>query len=181
MVTEKIGDIFAEFENGGINVLVHQANCFHTMGGGIARIIAQKYPAAKEADEKTFRGDREKLGTFSVATLADGRRIVNVYSQFDTSAMKNTADDIKDSVEAAMAVVGRATRYDAVVVGLTKLRNVIEKAKDPSKYTIGIPYGYGSDLAGGSWKIVKAIIESVFGDSKVNVVIVRLPDKPDLK
>ncbi len=181
MVTEKIGDIFQEFENGGINVIAHQANCFHTMGGGIARVIAQKYPAAKKVDNETLRGDREKLGTFSVAVLPDGRRIVNVYSQYDTSAMLNTQDDIKDSVEEAMAEVGRATRYDAVVAGLTRLESLIRKSKEPSKYTIGIPYGYGSDLAGGKWKIVKAIIYSVFEKSPVNVVIVRLPDKPELE
>lgn len=180
MIKEKIGDIFEEFEKGGINVIAHQANCFHTMGGGIARIIAQRYPLAQEVDNKTLRGDREKLGTFSLASLPDGRKIVNIYSQYDTSAMLNTQDDIKDSVEESMALCGRATRYDAVVSAFEKLERIIAGAKNPEKYTIGIPYGYGSDLAGGSWTIIRAIIERVFGKSPVKVLIVRLPDKPDL-
>lgn len=180
MIKEKIGDIFVEFESGKINVIAHQANCFHTMGGGIARIIAQKYPAAKEADEKTLRGDREKLGTFTIGVLPDGKKIVNIYSQYDTSAMLNTQDDIRDSVEEAMSQSNRATRYDAVVAGFIKLEKVIREAKNSDKYIVGIPYGYGSDLAGGSWKVVRAIIESVFGTSPVKVMIVRLPDKPNL-
>ncbi len=181
MVKEIIGDIFAEFEAKRINVIVHQANCFHTMGGGIARIIAQKYPAAILADEKTHRGDREKLGTYSIGSLEDGRKIVNVYSQFDTSSMLNTQDDIKENLEEAIVATGRATRYDAVQVGLSSLEKAIVKAGKEEKYVLGIPYGYGSDLAGGSWTIVRAIIQSVFGESKVKVIIVRLPNKPELK
>lgn len=180
MVKEIIGDIFEEFESGRINVLVHQANCFHTMGGGIARIIAQRYPEADAADRKTLRGDKEKLGTFTVATLKDGRRIVNVYSQHDTSGGGNTQNDIRDSLEEAMAVTGRATRYDAIVAAFERLERVVSASKDPSKFSLGIPYGYGSDLARGSWTIVRAIIESIFGKSPINVTIVRLPNKPDL-
>ncbi len=179
-VTEQIGDIFESFEKGEVNVIIHQANCFHTMGGGIAKIIAQKYPCAKQVDDATLRGDKEKLGSFSIAHLPDGRKIINVYSQHDTSAMLNTEDDIKDPIEEHMADTGRATRYDAVVAGFQRIEQIISSAKNPEKYIVGIPYGYGSDLAGGSWTIVRAIIESVFGKSIAKVIVVRLPNKPNL-
>jgi hypothetical protein len=176
MLKEIVGDIFEEFEAKRINVLVHQANCFHTMGGGIARVIAERYPVAAEVDRgKTLRGDKDKLGTYSIAKLPDGRRIVNVYSQFDTSAMMNTQEDIRDTIEEAMADTGRATRYDAVDVALRDLEEALATSKLVTQYVLGIPYGYGSDLAGGSWTIVRAIIESVFAESPVKVIIVKLP------
>ncbi len=179
-VKEKVGDIFQSFESGEVNVILHQANCFHTMGGGIAKIISGKYPAAKEADDKTLRGDKEKLGTFTFANIEGKGKILNVYSQYDTSAMKNTMDDIKDSVEEEMAARGRATRYDAVVAAFQKIEESLSKSKALDKTVVGIPYGYGSDLAGGSWTVVRAIIESVFGKSKVRVLIIRLPDSKEL-
>ena len=181
MVTEKTGDIFEEFENGGINVLIQQCNNFHTMGGGIARIIAEKFPIASEVDKKTLRGDRDKLGTFSVAILPDGRRIVNIYSQHDTSAMQNTQDDIQDNIEIAMEKAKRATRYDAIVAALETLRDSIASSKNPAKFKLGIPYGYGSDLAGGRFSVVRAIIKTVFDDSGIEVVIVKLPNAKNLE
>ena len=55
------------------------------MGAGIAKSIKQLFPAAYEADLATEKGSRDKLGTFSSATVdCDGREltIVNAYTQF---------------------------------------------------------------------------------------------------
>lgn len=163
MIIEQVGDIFEEFEAGRINVIAHQCNCMHTMGGGIARIIAERYPEAKEADNKTVRGDFSKLGTYSLAFLSKGRKIVNIYGQ----AVPSTKE--------------RATNYDAIYRGLESLEAAIRSASVCDKYTIGVPYGLASDLAGASWRVIRAMLENIFGDSPVKLVIVRLPTMRELK
>jgi O-acetyl-ADP-ribose deacetylase (regulator of RNase III) len=63
--------------------IIHQANCFNTMGSGIACQIRQRYPEAYEADCKTISGDRSKLGKFSWVKTNDGKyHIYNCYSQY---------------------------------------------------------------------------------------------------
>ena len=63
-------------------LIIHGCNCFHTMGAGVAKALRQAYPEVIEADRKTIRGDKSKLGSFSIAYLMDGRRILNCYTQF---------------------------------------------------------------------------------------------------
>lgn len=180
MVKEVVGDLLADFKAGKVNVILHQANCFHTMKSGIAGAIVRQYPEAEKADNKTLLGDKNKLGTYSVATIDKIGRIVNIYSQFDIVGSPHTQDDIKDVIDEGLEKVGRATRYDAIAVAMTDIRNMIEKSKAEAKFKIGVPYGYGSALGGGSWSVVRAIIESVFAKSKVEVIIVRLPSQPEL-
>ena len=141
------------------------------MGAGIARIIAKLFPEAKEADDETISGDVEKMGefTFSVSNYNDNLfYIFNMYSQL--------------GIGSNGTISGRNTRYDDMVNALNKIKKFIESMiDDDNKPILGIPYGLGSDLAGGSWTIVRAIIESVLGDAEFDVVICRLPDSKELK
>lgn len=162
MIREIEGNLLDWPEN--VNVMVHQANCFHTFGGGIARAIAQKYPEAPKADEEqSIYGDENKLGTFTVVKLADGKRIVNLYGQHKTSASE------------------RMTNYEALYTGLNTLHNVILQSDNAKDYVIGIPYGIGCGLGKASWRIIKTMIEVIFGKSDIPVVIVRLPNTPEFE
>jgi O-acetyl-ADP-ribose deacetylase (regulator of RNase III) len=162
MVTEINQDIFTV----KADAIVHQANCFHTMGSGIARFIRENFPEAYDADCATKKGDSEKMGTFSFAAIKNPRYpnvslIINLYSQFDFS---------RDM---------RHTRYDALVDGLTLLRDKLRaKAKGKTR-TIAIPYRIGSNRGGGDWKIVRAIIDSVFGNENDFNVLICVPDEPE--
>ena len=87
-------DLFVE----KTHVLIQGCNCFHTMGAGVAKIIKDKYPMAYEADLETKKGDRNKLGTYSLVDVRDVKDsntiyIVNLYSQF-TYWDKNDMFDI---------------------------------------------------------------------------------------
>lgn len=122
--------------------LIHQANCFRTMGAGIALQIANRYPEAYEADKKTPNGAIEKLGTFSYATVngKNDKFVFNLYSQHRFGGNQ------------------RNTSYDALLDGLEKIfefscRNEIER--------LGIPHGMGCMLGGGEWEIVNKLIEVV--------------------
>jgi hypothetical protein len=165
MIPEVLGDIFDTPPD--TTVIAHQANCFNTLGDGIAHgiagVIGKRYPEAAAADAATVKGDKSKMGTFSVGKCEDGRIVANIYSQFEY-----TGD--------------RPTSYDAVVTGMEALRAYLtQQASVGKEYTLALPYGYGSLRGGGSWHIVKAIIESVFSDVPFDVIIVRLPAQATLK
>jgi len=142
------------------NAIVHQANCFCTMGSGVAAQIRKKYPEAYEADCATEKGGESKLGTYSWALAEDGKYIFNLYSQFDFGY---------DG--------GRRTSYDALVNGFEKIKDNAEKqVKVLGKaFVVAIPYKIGSDLGGGNWQIVRAIIKEIFLDSEVELVVVCRP------
>lgn len=139
---------------GQLDVVVHCANCFHVMGGGIAKSIREQWPQAYEADLQTQYGDIRKLGDFSVAkgTADSGKpfSIINLYGQYDFGADKQCY-----------------LHYGALSTALHKIANLY-KGK-----TIGLPYGIGCGLAGGDWPTVNQIInEELHG---MSFRIVRLP------
>ncbi len=161
MIIEIVGDLLCTKE---CNIIVHQANLFHTFGAGIARSIREKFPEAYAADCKTNNGDPNKLGTFSTAQITDQRNttieyIVNLYSQ--------TGLGSKD----------RQTSYDYMVVGLEALKERLDKRHAAGKKVcLGIPFQIGCGLANGSWTVVHAVIESIFKDAPYDVCIYTLPE-----
>lgn len=130
------GDLLKFALEGRFDVIVHQCNCFHNFGAGIALQILKKFPLAFEADKTTEYGSKAKLGSISYCTIPLGRGfiIANGYSQFGCG-------------------VGRLqTNYEAV-------RRVFQKVKKEfSGMKIGYPL-YGSGLAGGNWEIISKIID----------------------
>lgn len=130
------GDLLMLAQNGQFDVIVHGANCFCTMGGGIAKQIKSQYPEAYDADLKTIPGDRTKLGTYTQARTRDGLTIVNAYTQYRF----NRTGERQDLFE-----------YDAFERILNKLANEFPNSR------FGFPL-IGAGLAGGDLiKIVTAI------------------------
>lgn len=139
------------------NVAIHCCNAQKTMGSGIALTIKERYPAAYEA----YMASEMTLGTFSVATLEDGKKIVNLIGQ------RYYGGDGK-----------RYVNYEALHEGLETLKNSLEAAlQEGRSYTLAVPYKIASDRAGGSWEIVEAMLKSLFDKSPVTCYIVRLPEK----
>lgn len=146
MIREIQSDIF----EAPIDCLIHQANCQCTMGGGIAKVIRDRYPEVYERDCQTEKGDINKLGTFSIAKIKDPnsriKHVINLYSQFEYGNDK------------------RYTDYTAMVDGLELIRDGMIAKGTNETITIGIPYKMGCLRGGGDWSIVEAIIYSVFSD-----------------
>lgn len=170
MVTEIITDIFNTEPS--TTAIAHQANCFHTLAegtsSGIARLIEQRYPEAREADSELRKGDRDKLGRFTMAKAKDGRVIFNVYSQYEFGGE-------------------RPTNYEAVYEGLSSVcrtmenRNQIAGERKAPIMNLAIPYGYGSDRGGGSWRVIEQMIMVIFEDANFDVLICRLPGQRTLR
>lgn len=82
------GDLLQLFDGGKFDLIMHGCNCFASMSGGIARVIAQRYPEAKEADREALarlraegRPRRDLLGTYSACDLPQGH-LLNLYTQY---------------------------------------------------------------------------------------------------
>lgn len=138
------GDLLALAQQGAFDVIVHGCNCHNTMGAGIAKSIKDKFPAAYEADLETEKGSREKLGTFTTATVEGNERhfvIVNAYTQYDHSGAAVLVD------------------YDAI-------RNAFRAIK---KEFAGQHIAYpmiGAGLGGGDWdRIARIIDEELDGET----------------
>ena len=151
MIHTAVGDVLEP----GYTHIIHQCNCFCTMGSGLALQIKNKYKSAFIADGKTKKGDLSKLGTFSYG-FEDGRIIYNLYSQ------------------AGYGSTDRQTSYDAMDKGLRRIaRNLQIQYGDGLAVRVAIPYKLGCGLGNGDWKIVSAIIDSVFMDEEYSVTICR--------
>jgi hypothetical protein len=166
MITHRVINIV----DAPVNGIAHQANCFHIMGGGVARAIADRYPEAYAADKKTVRGGKSKLGNFSFVKTSDDKIVFNVYSQYNLSA----------------GFGNRATQYDMVDKGLRLVEDYIAASMalvSDKPFVLGIPFKYGCVLGGGTWTVVDAIIHDIFDLSPVDVMICEWPpassvDKP---
>lgn len=149
------GDLIKLAEEGKFNMIVHGANCFHTMKSGIAGQLAKKYPQVLEADrENSIHGDREKLGSWSECAIDTDTRmqrfvVINAYTQYTFSREKDVFE------------------YDA----FQKFLNTFSKYA--RKYTlsywrrlhIGFPM-IGAGLAGGDWNRISKMIEKFAEDVK---------------
>jgi O-acetyl-ADP-ribose deacetylase (regulator of RNase III) len=156
MITEYRNDIFLA----PTNIIIHQCNCFCTMGSGIAKTIKERFPEVYETDCKTTRGDISKLGSFNFTKVnaEDNPKlkyICNFYGQFKYGRDK------------------RYTSYDAVTEAFSAINEAASsRAKIP---VLAVPYKMGCNNAGGSWRIVETILHDIFDESPVNLLICRHP------
>jgi O-acetyl-ADP-ribose deacetylase (regulator of RNase III) len=130
------GDLIKLALEGQFQVIIHGCNCFCTMGAGIAKTIKQVLPEAYSADLKTANGSRDKLGSYSTASIERSGKtiiVVNGYTQFHWRGRGN-AD------------------YSAI-------RSVMRRVKQEfAGRSIGYPR-IGAGLAGGDWSLIAAIID----------------------
>lgn len=143
------GDLLdVAFRHEGNSTIIHGCNCFHKMAAGLAKQIKEKYPQAYKADLETKYGDRNKLGSYSYATIIEDtniRVIINAYIQYR---------------------YGRDKNY----LNLYALKKVLEALNRSNKNTLFIPYRLGCGLAGGDWNKVFSIIKEKLPNSDVKIV-----------
>lgn len=158
------GDLLKLFKTGievknatpiGIDAIAHGANCFHTMGAGIAKQITEQFPEAFQADVAHHsRGDILVPGQYSYAHTEFGT-IFNIYSQFAPG--KQNPDHLLNNIGMAFSSLNRDL-LPRVKVG-TGLR----------KPHIAIPL-IGAGIAGGNWKDIAKRINDVTPDLDITVV-----------
>ena len=145
------GDLLALALSGAFDVIVHGCNCHCSMGAGIAKTIRIQFPDAFAADLATAKGARDKLGTFSQATVRREQVefvVVNAYTQFHWRGSGVKAD------------------YDAIAAVFARIKASFSRKR------IGYPL-IGAGLARGDWERIASIIdEKLVGEDHT---LVRLP------
>lgn len=150
------GDLLQLANSGHFDVIVHGCNCHNTMGAGIALQIKNKYPQAYEADLKTIKSDKNKLGNYTYAIAKNNAAvpgdfvIVNAYTQYNYNQSQYGSDE--------------------VLLDYHALQNVLEQiAQDFNGYKIGFPL-IGCGLAGGDEKRVVSMITKELGNQDITIV-----------
>jgi O-acetyl-ADP-ribose deacetylase (regulator of RNase III) len=119
------GDLLALAKEGKFDIIVQGCNCQNVMGAGIARQIRDEFPDAWLADQQTLKGDKNKLGHYSIG-MGGRLVIINAYTQYNTAS--KAGEDMFD--------------YHACYEVLQKLSDRF------GKWRIGLPL-IGMGLAGG--------------------------------
>jgi len=144
---------------GHFDVVCHGCNCFHKMGAGIAKQIAEVFPMALEADKHTRYGDKEKLGTLSTCSCfvmggeirvwshvsAARLTVANAYTQFQYWGPKPRVD--YNALKDCLRILG--LEFSGQRIGMPKI---------------------GCGLAGGDWKKVMGLIEETLYNEDVTIV-----------
>lgn len=160
------GNLIDLLENDEIDFLIHQTNCFQTIGkrsaSGIAKAIGEKYEPVVQADLSYQEGDINQLGKYLVIPVltASGKQkyIVNLYSQYLYGGM-----------------YGAPTSYAAMRSGLKNLSNYLRKTYGTS-IRIGT-YWLGTSRGGADINIVKPIMEKHLGIFKTVKIVELAPNK----
>ena len=155
-IVEQNGDILEGFKYKEFSCLIQNCNAQCTMRSGVAWQIREAYPQAYEADCKTIKGDRSKMGTFTYAKIEE-QYIFNLYGQY------RYGYDGKQYLE-----------YDMFRKGLEAIRNfmIINGLN-----SIGMPWGIGACRAGGKWEEVYKIIEETFKNTDFEILIYKFTPK----
>ena len=139
-----------------INTIAHCCNTMNVMGAGIAKQIADRYPEAKDADDVAANSGRNDLGEFSFAEVEIDNTTDFPHQEFGVEKRKGFIYNLytQDSIG-----FGREVNYEALYRNLHLMRNQLNDCADT---VLGLPYEMSSGLAGGSWQIVSAMINTIF-------------------
>lgn len=158
MIYEITGDLL-DAKSG---IICHQTNYHGVMGAGVARAIADKILSTQQYNAYVnycWQAGRTALGTVQFLGHAPGLVVANMFSQDEAKPQFNGRYDITD--------------YEAMTACLIRVKDLAEA----HNMTVHIPYRIGCGIAGGDWNLVRQLIYSVFGESPVDVYIVKKEDR----
>ena len=168
MLKYKVGCLIEAALKRDVNVIAHGCNTFCTMGSGIAKEIKNTFPKMYAEDLKTEKGDRTKLGSYTWAVMNEGKLAgFNLYTQYGYNGRRMGVRDLN---------------YNALYDSLAAMRDCLPRHTDGfmTDYKIGLP-NLGAGLAGGDWKIIETMIESVLHDCDVTIYVLNEEEIPDGK
>lgn len=146
------GELINLIESGEYDVVVHGANCFCTMGAGVAKVLRQRFPSIYRVDLTTVKGDRKKLGTLSLAQVRVEKKrrimLVNAYTQYAYSSRVKQID--YEAVRRCFAKINSFFTNRALRFLMPKI---------------------GAGLAGGDWNKISEIVEQEMKGRDVTVVV----------
>lgn len=139
MIHQHKGDVLS-IEEG---IIVHGCNAMGRMGAGIAKQIKDRFPVAYSAYKTEERINGLRLGSITVARVADDKHIVNGITQETFGGDPN-----KVYVD-----------YDAVRQVFRRVNMVAEETGLPVHFPM-----IGCGLANGHWETIARIIDEEISD-----------------
>ena len=166
MLKYKVKSLVSAYQDGDVNAIAHQANCFCAMGAGIAPVLARAIPPLQAIDSLTDKGDRNKMGKFTAyrTTMRAGTDTeeplwaYNLYGQYNPGM--NTAYDSLGSALRGMSI------------------DLYSMGGNPETIKVGFPK-LGCGIGGGDWKIVEGMIEKYFSQFDVTIFVLSISDVPE--
>lgn len=155
--------------------IAHCANCFNTMGSGVAAAIRKDFPYAAWADNKTQAGLRTKCGDYTIG-IPDhdldragliNPIVFNLYGQYTMGSHQ------------------RQVNYEWLFNALSKMAEHVDQTVTfyNTHFTVGFPHKMGCGLAGGNWNVVKILIEEAFKEYNLEerILIYDIDNMPNSK
>lgn len=142
------GDIISHINPNEKTVIAHGCNCIHVMNAGLAKYLRLNYEGVFQADLKTIRADKNKLGTYSVYKHSENLVFLNCYTQFGIFNIRNKSPFDYDALNRCL--IGIAENYQDWKIRLPKI---------------------GSKLAKGNWDVIRKNIETVSDQYNLDVTI----------
>lgn len=167
----------------GINNIAHSCNCQNVMGGGIAKQIRDRYPQAFEADtEVHMRKEYDTpdeytslLGQYSKAVIEAQLSYLDIIYSSDARTNLTHATIYNLYTQSGFSTKQREVNYEYFWRAMKAMQEdlLFNQHELNVRQVVGLPYGISCGLAGGSWKVIKAIIEDIFLDSMIECYIVK--------
>ena len=133
------------------DIICHQVNCCGVMNAGVAKQIREHWPQVYELYQAWCRRlgkyRDNLLGEFQAVGIGKGKYIVNLFAQ-----------DKYGSTGV------RFTNYEAFYQAISKMEKEL-----PIDKTVAFPYKIGCGYGGGSWNIIKAMLEEVFKNREIYI------------
>lgn len=153
-----IHEIICNILDAPCEIIVQNNNCFCTQSSGVAKAIRAKYSEVYTEDCKTTKGDKSKLGTILPVKILNPDNNIKYcflcYGQYNFGTEK------------------RQVNYEAI---FRCLESVVCETKNLGYKKIAIPCYMCCVLAGGSWHVIKAMIEEIFLQTDLEIYICKLP------
>lgn len=139
-----------------INAFAHGANCWSTMGAGIAKFVAEDFPEVRQADSCDERGPDARLGTLSYAYDHDqGVWGFNLYTQYYPGPNARMPSIIS-----------------SVQLLFEQIHDIVEAEQNETVY-VGLP-AIGCGIGGLNLfdvvRVVNSLADTLFEDSRRRVV-----------
>jgi O-acetyl-ADP-ribose deacetylase (regulator of RNase III) len=133
------GDLFAT----DADIIAHGVNCQGKFESGIAGIIKQKYPKARQYYLDKYEDEGWNLGDVQYVKIGSGDNFIANCATQDTYLPRGICHVDYNAIRQCMENVKRVAKLHG--------------------YTVAIPK-IGAGLAGGDWNIIEKIINKVFDD-----------------
>lgn len=166
----------------GINNIAHSCNCQNVMGGGIAKQIKDRYPKAYEADTEFYNeeyndggGWKGSIGNYSKAVIETQLSDLDLIYSSDARTNLSHATIYNLYTQSGYSTEQREVNYEYFWRAMKAMQEdlLFNQHELNVRQVVGVPYGISCGLAGGNWKIIKAIIEDIFLDSMIECYIVK--------